>query len=382
MKRGIIRIVTGIVMILLQLISIAGQQSSNSSITNPNLAFYIGLYSVGITGVILLIFGIRAYSKGLYSQNVLHRKSQKISSVVKWTSFSISALLVLYYLIYIVVNIKDLSISTWLMFIGTSFFFTYSLFYMYKKPSCLFSGSLIFIGSAYLYGLLSNLTWYIFYLSDLDNYPAYVMMELIPCFVAGILYIVIATMIYKEKFSIRVVKILGYIAFAMEITSRILSDIILFNGFAFYDIGALLFTIFTIAIMFYISILDINSLQNESYITSTTPYYRESVSKTTTSENNPPRYKCEMCAHLCEKVTYSKIVDDMGIRYRNLCDACIEIYNAVPEIKQTAEAQSNETTEVTAKIRFCRKCGSKLAEDALFCTKCGTKVITDEAQGE
>ena len=234
MKRGIIRIVTGIVMILLQLISIAGQQSSNSSVTNPNLAFYIGLYSVGITGVILLIFGIRAYSKGLYSQNVLHRKGKKISSIVKWTSFSISALLVLYYLIYIVVNIKDISISTWLMFIGTSFFFTYSLFYMYKKPSCLFSGSLIFIGSAYLYGLLSNLTWYIFYLSDLDNYPAYVMMELIPCLIAGILYIVIATMIYKEKFSIRVVKVLGYIAFAMEITSRILSDIILFHGVAFY----------------------------------------------------------------------------------------------------------------------------------------------------
>lgn len=377
MKRGIIRIVTGIVMILLQLISIAGQQSSNSSVTNPNLAFYIGLYSVGITGVILLIFGIRAYSKGLYSQNVLHRKGKKISSIVKWTSFSISALLVLYYLIYIVVNIKDISISTWLMFIGTSFFFTYSLFYMYKKPSCLFSGSLIFIGSAYLYGLLSNLTWYIFYLSDLDNYPAYVMMELIPCLIAGILYIVIATMIYKEKFSIRVVKVLGYIAFAMEITSRILSDIILFHGVAFYDIGALLFTIFTIAIMFYISILDINSLQNEPYIMFTNPYRRETMSCATASESNPPRYKCEMCDHLCEKVTYSKIVDDMGIRYRNLCNACVEIYNAVPEIKQTSEAPSNETTEVTAEILFCRKCGEKLNLDSRFCHKCGAEIIKE-----
>ena len=377
MKRGIIRIVTGIVMILLQLISIAGQQSSNSSVTNSNLAFYIGLYSVGITGVILLIFGIRAYSKGLYSQNVLHRKGKKISSIVKWTSFSISALLVLYYLIYIVVNIKDISISTWLMFIGTSFFFTYSLFYMYKKPSCLFSGSLIFIGSAYLYGLLSNLTWYIFYLSDLDNYPAYVMMELIPCLIAGILYIVIATMIYKEKFSIRVVKVLGYIAFAMEITSRILSDIILFHGVAFYDIGALLFTIFTIAIMFYISILDINSLQNEPYIMSTNPYRRETMSCATASESNPPRYKCEMCDHLCEKVTYSKIVDDMGIRYRNLCNACVEIYNAVPEIKQTSEAPSNETTEVTAEILFCRKCGEKLNLDSRFCHKCGAEIIKE-----
>ena len=29
--------------------------------------------------------------------------------------------------------------------------------------------------------------------------------------------------------------------------------------------------------------------------------------------------------------TYAKITDDMGVRYRNLCDACIEIYNATPE---------------------------------------------------
>lgn len=269
MKRGIIRIVTGIVMIFLQLISIAGQQSTNSSTTSPNAAFYIGLYLVGITGVILLIFGIRTYKKGLCSQNVLHRKSQKISSVVKWISFPTSALLMLYYLIFTIVNLKDLSISTWLMFIGTSFFFTYSLFYMYKKPSCLFSGSLIFIGSAYLYGLLSNLSWYIIYLPILDDYPVYVTMQIMPCLVAGILYIVIATMMYKEKFSIRTVKILGYIVFSMEIISRILSNVILSNGFA-YDVGAILFGIFTIAILFYISVLDINSLQNEPTFCETT----------------------------------------------------------------------------------------------------------------
>ncbi len=238
----------------------------------------------------------------------------------------------------------------------------------------MFSGSLIFIGSAYLYGLLSNLTWYIIYLPDLDNYPAYVMMEIIPCLVAGILYIVIATMIYKEKFSVRAVKILGYIVFAMEITSRILSNIILFHGFAFYDVGALLFSIFTIAIMFYISILDINSLQNEPYIIPTHSYCGDRVSYTTASENNSPKYRCEMCDHFCEKVTYSKIVDDMGTRYRNLCNACIEIYNAVPEVDQISEAPS---VEIKAEIHFCRKCGEKLNSDSRFCHKCGTEIVKE-----
>lgn len=48
-------------------------------------------------------------------------------------------------------------------------------------------------------------------------------------------------------------------------------------------------------------------------------------------ESDKKEYKCDMCEHSFEKVTYTKIIDDMGVRYRNLCDACIEIYNATPE---------------------------------------------------
>ncbi len=48
-------------------------------------------------------------------------------------------------------------------------------------------------------------------------------------------------------------------------------------------------------------------------------------------ESAKKEYKCDMCEHSVEKVTYAKITDDMGVRYRNLCDACIEIYNATPE---------------------------------------------------
>ena len=45
------------------------------------------------------------------------------------------------------------------------------------------------------------------------------------------------------------------------------------------------------------------------------------IIKTTNQE-----YKCDMCGQLVDKVTYSKIADDMGVRYRNLCDSCAEIY--------------------------------------------------------
>lgn len=41
-----------------------------------------------------------------------------------------------------------------------------------------------------------------------------------------------------------------------------------------------------------------------------------------------------------------------------------------------------EIASTNAKNYFCRKCGSKLLEDALFCTMCGTKVIIDVQREE
>ena len=42
----------------------------------------------------------------------------------------------------------------------------------------------------------------------------------------------------------------------------------------------------------------------------------------------------------------------------------------------------NDTTIVSSRVQFCRKCGNKLADDSIFCSKCGTKVITDDKRGE
>lgn len=50
-------------------------------------------------------------------------------------------------------------------------------------------------------------------------------------------------------------------------------------------------------------------------------------------ENQTISFKCDMCGCESEKITYAKIDDDMGTRYRNICDKCMEQYNATPAKK-------------------------------------------------
>lgn len=91
--------------------------------------------------------------------------------------------------------------------------------------------------------------------------------------------------------------------------------------------------------------------------------------------------KCEMCGHICDKTTAAKIEDDMGVRYRNLCDACMEIYNATPneptDLAKPAESKIGEPVSSDAQIQFCRKCGEKLVENSRFCRKCGAEIIKE-----
>lgn len=98
-------------------------------------------------------------------------------------------------------------------------------------------------------------------------------------------------------------------------------------------------------------------------------------------DTTPAVNKCEMCGHVCDKTTAAKIEDDMGVRYRNLCDACMEIYNATPneptELAEAAESNVDEPVSSAAQIQFCRKCGEKLIENSRFCRKCGTEIIKE-----
>ena len=95
-------------------------------------------------------------------------------------------------------------------------------------------------------------------------------------------------------------------------------------------------------------------------------------------ESQEPSYICDMCKHSFNKVTYVKTSDDVDVDGKNLCDDCMLIYQE--ERDQKTETKVEERAE--NKIQFCRKCGSKLPDDAIFCNKCGTKISEIEKGGE
>ena len=260
MRRGIIRVIAGIAMIILQLLAIIGQSSVENTY-GTNAEANIGFYSIGITGTILLFYGIRVCSDGLYSKLILHSKTKTIHTVARWIMFSISTLLFLFCVISFIDSWPDFNIFTVLMIFATLSFALYMLLYVYKKPCCLFSTALIFTSIAYLYGVISNLTNYISYLPKMDNYGMYVFLGIIPRFITGILYFIIAVKLYKEKFSVNVIKVLGWIAFALEFTNRVLCDLLVFQNFYFYDISAILFFLLTVGIVLYTSVFEMNTLR-------------------------------------------------------------------------------------------------------------------------
>lgn len=66
MKKGKARIIVGVILIVLQIMSLAGNAKAGISIQLSSLydiTYLIGYFLVGIIGVVLLIFGIIAYRK-------------------------------------------------------------------------------------------------------------------------------------------------------------------------------------------------------------------------------------------------------------------------------------------------------------------------------
>ena len=309
MKRGIIRIVAGSIMVLLQLLSMTSQSGSWYYYTSSNIlyifAYYIGYFSIGIAGIVLFMFGISTYEKGGRSQLVLHTRSTKFHTVFKWAMFVITTVLFVCYLVTFIQYFDSFNIfiDTLLMIFATLSFAVYLLFYVYKKPCCLPSASLIFIGIAYLYNILNNMTYSLIYMLEYDFGILMIIFRTIPTLIAGILYFILASKLYKENFSVKAVKVIAWIAFAMEISYCVVYPVFvsITFGFVFYfnDLVRLIYTIFILGFLLYICAFKINTLK-----------------------------------------------------------------------KQVLE----ETTDI---VRFCRKCGNNLFDNARLCCKCGTEVIKE-----
>ena len=55
------------------------------------------------------------------------------------------------------------------------------------------------------------------------------------------------------------------------------------------------------------------------------------VSKPEPTEEPPSGEKCELCDGYFEHLTYCQIKDSYGKRFRNICDDCMQKYNAKPQ---------------------------------------------------
>ena len=173
MRRGIIRIISGVVLIALQLLFLDGPSYSSAN-ARFNIGYYIGYYLPAIGGVFLLIFGGRACYRGVYSKLVLHDNNKKIHTVMKWCGFALSTFLFLCNLLAFIASWDEIDVLAILNILGFLSFSVYTLFYMYKKPSCLFSAALIFVGVAYIYGICRNIAYYVLYLPDEEYFVSYV----------------------------------------------------------------------------------------------------------------------------------------------------------------------------------------------------------------
>ncbi len=113
--------------------------------------------------------------------------------------------------------------------------------------------------------------------------------------------------------------------------------------------------------------------------------------QTVKTDTSPVPNKCEMCGRICDKTTPSTIRDDMGVRYRNLCDACMKIYNATPNAvsRPPHNSDSNKTPKMYGNYSaydinvaknsdkiICPMCKNELLQDSAFCQYCGSKVET------
>lgn len=368
MKRGIFRIIAGAVLILLQIVSLIGQDP-NPYNTSRNLSFYLGFFSFGITGIILLIFGCRACKNALYSKLVLHSKTSKIHTIIKWIGFVLSTLLFVYYLLSFIFNWKSFNVFTILNIFCTLSFLSYSLFYMYKKPSCLFSATLIFIGVSYIYAIINSFTFNLLYLLDSDYFVAYMFTGLIPRLIAGILYIVVAIILYKEVFYINVVKTLGWIVFFLELLNRVVCVIFVLKNFYFIDLINLIYLLFVTILMVNMSVLKINTLRE-------TPVFPPVI-----ENDNGFDYDTIMSIHI-DPATVSKWQCHCGIvhpKYETSCICGKSKFDSINLPKANVNRPTiNENISLHCdKILFCRKCGAKLNEESQFCHKCGTAIAKE-----
>ena len=365
MRRGIIRIVSGVVLLVLQLIAMIGTSSTSTNETY-DMWVNIGFYIPAIIGIILLFVGIRVCSNGVYSKLVLHNNNKKFHTIVKWCGFAISTILFIYYVLNVIFSLPNFDVFNILYILGFLSFSIYSLFYMFKKPSCLFSTALILFGVAYIYGSFVTYSYAVSYWLYSEYFIPYILFFNTPRFVIGVLCITVAFIIYREKFSVNTVRIIGWTILVLEILSRVGYRLAWKNILipSLLEIG---FILFIIVLMLYMSVVKMNTLRGAPVIA------EDLVVGGSSNDLHQTSDQILFCRKCGEKLLGSS----------QFCRKCGTAVVTVVESKIALQQEEIEPNEHTEQSLVCPGCGEDLEfmgwneeelKGAQICPFCGKEI--------
>ena len=201
-------IISGITLIIFQLIADVG----NSNASSLNLIGFIAYCSVGIIGLIMLTIGLLPKTK-LKATIILHQTYKKRYNVLSYIFAILVGIICFGYM-----NLLFDEFSQYYLFLTISslYLLIYLLFYRGKKPSSLFPIAMLFFGLSNIYGVLGWLPIVIIQSPSKDLF-AHAIFRILFMFSSSVIYIILSIMIYKEKFAISRIKILGRIAFVLMV---------------------------------------------------------------------------------------------------------------------------------------------------------------------
>lgn len=339
MKKGILRISFGAVLLFLQLIGLWAMgedpyfELDLSSFYNFALSFW-AYFGTGICGIVLLIFGLQAYKKGERPAFVLHVCTRKIHTVIRWVCVGLVLLIFLYSILRFVCFWQYNSVSIMLLqILSAAFLLVYLLFYIGKRPSYVFSAALILVGIMYLFRGVNLFANYILYFSTWESAAVLSWSRVYSFYMIGILYIVLAVKFYREKYTGRWIRIFGWAAFIFLLYTFVFSLWMLW-GDLYFDEEVCILLLLSLVFFIYTGVLKVQG------------------------KSKPP-VKEESCT----------VLDSPASAYSPM-PVSEEFIVLKPHIQVNMAEQDEEMP-----MLFCRKCGSKLMRDGKFCHRCGTGVI-------
>ena len=238
--------------------------------------------------------------------------------------------------------------------ISLIFLFVFFVFYLGKKKSILLSSAIILFAIDAIWYFLTTIYNCFFMNADFLNFVAFPALILaILNLIMGIIYLICGIKLYSGKEKNHIKK-LNVIALVVAIIYTLVWPILLS---VIYD--DLFLAWIDIPNLFFAIVITIYIIKIPCLITSA-PIY----DKTEREDVNTVDFKkqVELQEHIQENSVESEEHNET------------EKYLDNGETTENAQDYSEEKTAFSEDLLFCRKCGTQLLTDSVYCNKCGTKV--------